>query len=221
MNKVDKANFYKERIFSNNQIDERLLFNPQFKNVIESYCNILVQSIDGIGLGDVKVSEDGKTITMSAEGKAPNMREELSDNVAMRKVKISLEGDSMVVDNSFGFLLPVHSLRSIGVEIKSSAYTCALNTQYDHAIFDKDGIEMSRSEFLDSNCFLTGGYSVSELKSQLLSANHKPTFKFNALPESPWFCTNATASNMYRDYGNLGLAECHYSTNIKKVAQLY
>ena len=78
---------------------------------------------------------------------------------------------------------------------------------------------MERYKYIPSSIsrsyFLTGGYSAYELRQQLLSDLHKPSFSFNCFPGRPRFCNDATASCMYRNYDNLGLAYVNKATNIK------
>ena len=96
-----KIKVFKDRIFLEcENVDKSLLSNLRFKSVVEDSCSNLVNTIDGVL--NVEVSKNGKDIVLMSEGKMKDVRGNQSETIALKTIIISLEGDSMVVDDIFG-----------------------------------------------------------------------------------------------------------------------
>ena len=209
-----KVKVFKDKVFLEREnIDERLLANLRFNSVVETACSNLVDSIDGTF--DFKISTDGKDVVIMSEGILRKGKNKCGENLALKTITISLEGDSMVVDEAFGWLDDRESLNQMGVDLHQK-YSCALSTSYKHSIFDNDGLEISNSFFGDFLFLLNDEYTIDVLKQRVLTSSHRPDFYSNRLAKLPTFCGNAVSRCVYRDYENLAIAYVMNATDVKQ-----
>lgn len=194
------------------KIDPTLLANPAFMGAFNRACRN-AHGMTGRNTYHIYVSDDGKLVSITDEGKEHNCREELKDNRIVTATNITLDGDTMNVEFCSGTLYKAEDYNKIGVYIPSQ-FKSVLNTYYSNDIYDEKGIQLGHSWYGDSYSLDTGLNSVN-LREQTLSKLHKPNFKYNMIAEHPIFYNNASAGCIYRTYDNLGLAYKTYAEGMK------
>lgn len=208
-----KIKVFKDKILlEKNKINKRLFNNLRFNSVVEDACSSLVSSIDGSF--DFTISDDQKVIVIMSEGKLKKRKNSCDENIALKAITISLVGDSLVVDEAFGWLDSRASLNRMRIDLEQES-SCAVSTSYKHSVFDNDGLEMTRSSFSEFLFLLNDEeYTMDTLKLRLLTSLHRPEFFSDYLPGLPVYCNNAVSSCMYRDYDNLAIVHVKKATGV-------
>lgn len=197
----NKELFNKKILQVKDKLDAKLVSHPLFMEQLNYLWEQLNGNVQNTHSFNIYISEDGKKIEILAEGECNNNTRE---NRRLCCGTIKLDGDALNVMTTFGTLYRADDLRKEGYEI-SENYDSCLSTYYDNYIYDDKGICLSWGDYGDSYPF-TSPMEYINLREQVLTSLHKPTFSYNLPPTNPLYYNNASSCCTYRTYDNLGLA---------------
>lgn len=206
--------FNKEVLFQKilpikDKLDAKLLAHPLFMEQLDYLCSKALGLLENVHDYKVYISQDGQKIEFVVEGEHKG---DTRDNKQIYCGEISMNGDALSVTSSQGTLYRSSDLRKEGQEIIDKCDS-KLYTYYDNFMYDDKGICLSWSSYMDSYP-LTFPMEYTNLREQVLSNLHKPTFSYNLPPVNPMFYNNATAHCMHRTYDNLGVVYENYIRGI-------
>lgn len=204
-------------------ISPELKNNPKFMYVLTVIFKMFNSNNDQNNNYSVKISEDGKTITIARE-----YEKVLADNIRQKIVeegKIMLNGDKLVLLESIGELEAITDYAKRFADRKekeeflkqSQAYNfnSMLHTWYEYTLFDQNGIQLQRDTYFDKIAYCEHIWNFP-IAREVLTDSHQPSWDNNGNITYPSFNINAGHYTVRRNYWHLGVAEESKTTNISR-----